>query len=72
MLAIPNFPNVPVLLIDADKIWDPALLQSMLRRQCDMRTFHLTVAHNDTLLCIALGSPGFRLVVVIDPFTPVG
>lgn len=72
LLASGQYPNVPMLLLDADKAWDATYVLSLARVECNIGTFHVTTPEQYTLLGISLGGPDFTLAVIVDPFTPTG
>lgn len=72
MLAKADFPNVPMLFIEPENVWDSGLIQAFAQGDCDARTFHMSVAADYQLLGISLRGRAFSLAVIADPFSAVG
>ena len=72
LLARANFPDVPMLVIEAANGWDAGFMQAITRGKCEVGTFHMSVAADYQLLGISLSVPDFTLAIVADPFSLVG
>jgi hypothetical protein len=58
LLARANFPDVPMLVIEAANGWDAGFMQAITRGKCEVGTFHMSVAADYQLLGISLSVPG--------------
>lgn len=72
MRAMPDFPDLPILTIEAENVWDAALMQAIASGDSEIRTFHMLAREDYRLLGISIGGPAFTLAVIVEPFSAPG